>query len=384
MGETTEVIIIGGGVIGLSAAWRLRQAGAKVTLYERGECGREASWAAVGVLSPGNPNFKHALAQLQLDSLDMYPTFCAELLEATGIDPQYERCQRIELCDEDQRYRMGLSEVRAASDRRMPDGSPVLEMLTPDQTTQFETSVRAPTFGALLCRLSAQVRNPRLLQALRKAVTSAVVDVREHTQVSGLLWEGDRVIGVRAADGEHRADAVVLAAGTWSSQIDARVGELVPVHPVRGQAMLLDMDDPPFGRIVRRAKCYVVRRRDGKVLIGSTEEPEAGFQIRNTPAGVQGLADAALDMLPILAEARVQGCWSGLRPGTPDGRPLLGPVPGAAGLIAACGHFKTGLCLAPITARIITDLVMTGSTRFDLTRAAPGRSVKPGRSFRHA
>jgi glycine oxidase len=156
----------------------------------------------------------------------------------------------------------------------------------------------------------------------------------------------------------------------------------MPVHPVRGQAVLLEMPGPPFSRIVRRNKVYVVRRDDGKILVGATEEPEAGFEIRNTAAAVRALVDSAMDFIPALADASVVGMWSGLRPGTHDGRPYLGVVPGADGLLAACGHFKTGLVFAPITARIVADLVTTGSCPYDLARAAPGRPTRPRRTRR--
>lgn len=376
MSDKADVIVIGGGVIGLSVAWRLAQAGATVTLVERGACGRQASWHAVGVLSPGNPNFKHSIAQMHLRSLDMQEDFCAELRERTGIDPEYHRCQRLEFCDGDQRYRMGLSEVKAAADRTMPDGSAVLEMLSPDEALALEPGMRRPAFGALLCRVSARVDNPRLLQALAGACRLAGVIIRDRTPVNGLAWQGDRVCGVRVGDETVEADHVVLAAGAWSSRLDARVADVIEVTPVRGQAVLLETDDPPFHRIIRKRNHYVVRRKDGRIVLGSTVEHDAGFELHNTAVGVQAMLDAAIDMIPSLADAHIADMWSGLRPCTPDWRPCIGPVPGAERLIAACGHFKTGLVFAPITARIVTDLVTQGATPFDLSRALPGRPMK--------
>jgi len=376
MSASPDVVVVGGGVIGLSCAWRLAQEGLAVTLLERGFCGREASWSAVGVLSPGNPNFKHALARLHLESLDLYPAFCDELRALTGIDPEYARCRRLELCDVDQRYRMGLSEVRATADRAMPDGAPVLEMLTPDDATALEPAMQRPRYGALLCRISAQVRNPRLLQALRRACEQAGVVVCEQPPVIGLHTDGATVTGVLTADQPISARYVVVAAGTWAGSVDPRVATRMPVHPVRGQVLLLEMDDPPFRHIIRRKNHYVLRRHDGLVLGGSTVEHDAGFEIRNTAAGVEGLIQGALSLVPALADARVGGMWSGLRPCTPDWRPYIGFVPGMDGLIAAFGHFKTGLVFAPITARIVADLIMRGQTPFDLSRAAPGRPMK--------
>ncbi len=373
-----EVIVIGGGVVGLSVAWRLAQRDLRVTLLERGGCGQESSWAAAGILAPGNPNFHGPMSAMHLESLDLYPGFVAELQEITGIDVEYERCGRIELCPTDQRYRMGLSEVRAAAERRTPGGQPVLEMLTFAQAKEREPSIGGDAFGALLCRMTARIRNTRLLKALRRACELAGVKIREECPVEGLLVEGERVKGIAAKDGPLESDWVVLAAGAWSSRLHPRLEEVGRVFPSKGQAVLLHMEAPPLSGIIKCKHCYLVVRRDGHVYLGSSDEPEAGFSKRSTATAMNELMSAALEMVPAVASASLVNMWAGLRPRTDDNRPMIGPVPGLEGLIAAYGHYKTGLIFAPLTPRIVCDLIIDGRTDYDLSRCLPGRTGRDG------
>ncbi len=376
--QTCDIIVVGGGVIGLSVADRLAREGLSVTLLERGACGREASWAAAGVLKPGNPNRRGPMQQLQRASLAMFADYCADLHDRTGIDPEYIACGAIELLFDDQRYRMAASEEQAGARRGMvmPDGHAEWQMLTPDQARQVEPNVSEQCRGALLNRSSAQVRNPRLLRALVAACRARGVTIQEGMPVARLRIEGSRVIGVETRDGSIDAGGVVLCAGAWSSAIDDRLARLVPTHPVRGQVVLLDASaaaEARFTRIVTRSGCYLVPRSDGLVLVGATVEPDSGFNRRTTAAGVAKLMNDAVSLVPALARAGVAGMWAGLRPGTPDRRPYIGWVPGFDGLIAATGHYRTGLALAPVTAGIVADLVQRGSSERDLSMCRPGR-----------
>ena len=376
--SNAEVVVIGGGVVGLSVAWRLARRDLRVILLERGECGQESSWAAAGILAPGNPNFHGPMSEMHLESLDRYPDFAAELQETTGIDIEYERCGRIELCATDQRYRMGLSEVRAAAERKTPDGQAVLEMLTLEQAKEREPGIGCDAFGALYCRVTARIRNTRLLKALRRACELAGVEIREECSVEGLLVEGGRVKGIAAKDGPLESDRVVLAAGAWSSQLHPRLEEVGRVFPSKGQAVLLHMENPPLSGIIKRKHCYLIARRDGHIYLGSSDEPEAGFNKRPTATAMSELMSAALEMVPGAASASVVNMWAGLRPHTDDNRPMIGPVPGLEGLIAAYGHYKTGLIFAPLTPRIVCDLIIDGRTDYDLSRCIPGRRGRDG------
>jgi glycine oxidase len=325
------------------------------------------------MLVPPSPHRRGPVSVLLRESLAAYPAFAEELLTVTGIDIEYERCGRMEICTTDQKYRMALSQVRASEDRRMPDGSPVQEMLSVDDARRTEPAIGCEAPGVLLCRESARLRNTRLLKALRRACDLAGVKIVEDAPVIELIVEGERVRGIQGSTETHRADRVVLCAGAWSSQLHPLLERRTPVFPSRGQAVLLYMSEPPFNVLIERARCYVARRRDGHIYLGATDEPEAGFDKHTTPAGVGGLMNRALEMIPALADASVVTMWSGLRPRTPDRRPYIGPVPGLEGLIAATGHYRNGLLLAPITARIVADLVLDGRTDCDLSGCLPGR-----------
>jgi len=381
MDTTSDVIVVGGGVIGLSVADRLAREGLGVTLLERGLCGREASWASAGILKPSNPNRRGPMQQIQRAGLHTFPAYCADLRERTGIDPEYARCGSLELLFNDHRYRMALSEQRASARQTVADGPGddlEWQVLEPVDAAELEPGISRDCLGVLLCRSAAQVRNPRLLKALQAACRTGGVRIEEHSPVTRLVIDADRIRGVETETRRFAARWAVLAAGAWSSQIDPRVGSAIPTYPVRGQVVLLDASDLPgarFSHIVDRKGCYLVRRREGLVLIGATVEHESGFDRRNTPGGVTQLMEDALTLLPGLAGAGVAGMWSGLRPGTPDQRPYLGPLPGVEGLVVATGHYRTGLALAPVTAEIVRDLLVCGRSERDLSRCRPGRTT---------
>jgi len=336
--------VIGGGVIGLSIARRLAADGRGTCLLERGACGGEASWAGAGILAPHNPHRTGSIFQLHERSLDLYPAFCAELHQETSIDPEYDRC-----------------------------GEPVYRMLSADEARRLEPAASEQILGALQCQRTAQVRNPRLLAALAGSCKARGVVIHEECPAIDFLIEGRRVRGVFSQEGVFRAEHVILAAGAWSTHVADRLQGLLPVHPVRGQMVLLKTDRRPFQHVLARGRTYLVPRRDGHVLLGSTEEPEAGFSKQVTASGIAGLMERGLKLAPSLADASVEATWAGLRPGTPDDKPLLGPVPGFDGLIAATGHFRAGLTLAPATAEIVARMLSGEPYDLDLSICDPKR-----------
>jgi glycine oxidase len=374
--SSIDCLVIGGGIVGLTVARRLGRDGLRVTLLEKGRCGGEASWAGAGILSPCNPHRTDFVHHLHEHSLDLYPAFCAELFEETGVDPEYERCGELELLFTDDAYRIARADERAAAGRTMPDGAPVYELHEGDAARQIEPLISGDILGALECRRTGVVRNPRLLRAVRTACEIAGVTIREDTPAADLLFDGERVTGVITGEGAVRAGHVVLCAGAWSSQISERLGSIMPVHPVRGQMILLKLPERRFQRAIMRGRNYLVPRRDGYVLLGSTEEPEAGYSKRNTAKAIAMLMEKGMQLVPSLAEASVEATWAGLRPGTPDDKPYIGPVPGITGLIAATGHFRSGLTLAPVTAEVVSGLVQTGQSSFDLSLCRPGRLTR--------
>lgn len=375
-GGPCDALIIGGGVIGLACAERLARDGARVTLLERGVCGREASWAGAGIIQSGSWHRRDPLVQLQRESVRMYPAWTADLHERTGVDPQFIPCGSLEPLLTDQQFRMAASEVRAAEACRAEYGLSVLELLTLADVAAREPELTRDLLGAQYSAVTGQVRNPLLLDALRAAARLSGIRVLENREVVGLLRDGERVTGARTLDERIESRWTILAAGAWSSRLDPRLETLTPVYPVRGQMVLLEMPSPPLRHVIERGRCYIVPRVDGRILVGATEEHASGYEKRNTAEGVAGLLSTAQQLVPCLAGATLVRSWAGLRPGTPDRAPYIGPVPGFEGLIAACGHFRSGLVLAPVTAHIVAEIVGTGRTQRDLARVAPGRELK--------
>ena len=370
-----DVNVVGGGIIGLSCAQRLAKDGLKVTLIEGGRCGQEASWAGAGIISPCSWHRRDALARMHMDAVFSYHRFAADLRERTGIDPQFQRCGGLRLILDDNRMKMARNEVRAIGERRTPEGQPIAQTLSAGEAKSLEPHLAGEILGAQHCRMTAQVRNPRLLEALRAACAASGVEIHEDTPVRALLKDGQRVTGVKTDQAEFKAGTTVMCAGAWSSQIDSLLAERMPIHPVRGQIMLLLMDRPPLQRIIEREDefFYLVPRSDGHVLVGSTQEHDAGYSKRNTASGLARLSRLALEHVPLLGEATLVRTWAGLRPGTPDRRPFMGFVPDFENLLAATGHFRTGLTVAPVVAEIVCEFIQTGTCSYDLAKAAPGR-----------
>lgn len=360
-------------MVGMSVARVLALDGLRVTLLERGVCGAEASWACAGMLSPCHPYDNDPVAHLQHRTIERYPDFCRALMEESGVDSEYEPCGEIQLAFDDHDFQAFQTKQNGAGACPLPDGSPVYTLCNPEAVARLEPAVSSQVVGGLECRTAAQVRSPRLLRALRIACERAGVEVREHTAVHDITVEGRRVTGVQTKAGRLNARWVILCAGAWSSGIGERLGTLMPVHPVRGQMILMKLDVPPFRHILSAGRTYLVPRRDGRVLLGATEEPEAGFVKRTTPRGLAGLTEKALQMVPRLADVPIEMTWSGLRPGTPDGAPFIGPVPGFEGLLAATGHYRKGLAMAPLTAEAIGCFVRGRAFDLDLSMCAPGR-----------
>ncbi len=367
-----DVAVVGGGVVGLTAAYELAKAGLTVEVLDRGPLGAEASWAGAGIIPPGNP--ERAATPIDklraLGSVGM-PRLADELRELTGIDTGYRRCGGFEFLHPHDRDVTELWEA---------EGFP-FERLTRSQLNVCEPAAAGFPGDPYLLPTCGQVRNPWHVRALVAACERLGVRLRPGMPADGWATSGRRVTGVRVGDGVVSAGACVLAAGAWSEFLLTPLGHAPGVHPVRGQIVLFRQPAPGIERVLMTGKRYFVPRADGRVLVGSTEEPEAGFEKWPTAAGVADLLAFTTNLIPGWADAEVEKTWAGLRPGSADGLPYLGPVPGWDGVLVATGHFRAGVQLSVGTARVLTEL-LTGKApcvpleAFALDRA-PDRTTRP-------
>lgn len=364
-----DVLVLGGGVVGLTTAYFLAREGISVTVLDKGEIGREASWAGAGILPPGNPErARTPVDQLRARSAVLFPTLSAELRERTGLDNGYLRCGGIEVpapeAPPDEEWRGEGIAVRAAA---------------AGELRQLEPGLAPEVTRAFFLPDMAQVRNPRHLQALRAACQSCGVWLRPGCPAQGFERNGNRVTALRTASGELSAGRYVIAAGAWTEGLIGELGFRPGIRPVRGQITLLNTGAPLISKVIVEGKRYLVPRPDGRVLAGSTEE-DVGFDKRTTAGAVAGLLAFAIRLVPGLVEAPVERCWAGLRPGSPDGLPYLGPVPGLDNVFVAAGHFRAGIQLSPATGLVMKELLLgraptvpLDAFRLDRAPAPPAR-----------
>lgn len=352
MSGTSDVLIVGGGVIGCALAWTAARRGLSVTVVERGTPGREASWAAAGMLSPAAETGEAGpFLELARRSLGLYPGFVAALREETGEDPAYTTAGKV-LVARDAAEAGGLREMAR---RYAPIGIEV-ELLEPAEAHRLEPALGGSLVAAAFLRADHLVDNRRLGSLLWSAAARAGVHFELGERVVEVESDGARVSGVRLAGGRGLpAERVVVAAGCWSGELRGLPRPL-PVQPVRGQMLALESVPPLLERSVGSPAVYLVPRRDGRVLVGATVE-EAGYRATATAGGMHALLAGAIELVPALADAPVVEIWAGLRPGTPDDLPILGADPEVGGLFYATGHFRNGILLTPVTAALLGDLL---------------------------
>jgi glycine oxidase len=348
MSEHPDVLVLGGGVIGLTCAYFLAREGIVVEVMDKGDFGQEASWAGAGILPPGNP--EHAptpLDQLRAHSARLFPTLSAELRERTGIDNGYLRCGGLEFVGPDH---------DAHSEEWGGEGI-ICERFDEKQLQRLEPALAPGLSRAYFFPDMAQLRNPRHVKALLAGCASYGVRLRPGCPVYGFERQGERLRAVTTEMGRREAGRFLLTAGAWTDALLGQVGWQPGIHPVRGQIALLNTRTPLVRRILLHGARYLVPRPDGRMLIGSTEE-NVGFDKRTTAGAITELLTLASALVPRLADAHLERCWAGLRPGSPDGLPFLGPVPGLANLFVAAGHFRSGIQLSPATGLVLRELLL--------------------------
>jgi len=372
-----DVAIIGGGVIGTSIAFELAAEKLRVVVLDRQQIGQEASWAAAGMLSPAPASWRDdPLVRLGRESLRLYSTFSAAIEETAGQPIGYECEGALELfggpCGEEDRNRR----VRECQQQGI-----AAEAVSMETALAWENAIGQAANAAAWLPEEGRV-DPRLLMgAVAVAARHRGVEFREHCPVTGVTVHGDRCLGVVVDKGRIPAGHVVLAAGSFSSQIQS-LAQYAPTRPVRGQMVALHPNRPRLRRVLRSKNGYLVPRRCGHIVAGSTSE-EVGFDKRVTGQGVRRVLENAFELVPSLECAEIVETWSGLRPGTPDDLPILGPTP-LEGLLIATGHYRNGILLAAATARLVREWVTRGRTFFDTEPFSPLRFAKLKQQAQHA
>lgn len=364
-----DVLIIGGGVIGLSIARELSRMGMeRISVVDRGRIGSGASWAAAGMLSPNAEceeidDFYRFCDESRL----VFPELASRILAETGIDIELDQTGTIYTAFSDD----DLKHLENRFERQKAAGIPV-SRLSAAETLELEPAIASNLLGSLLFPGDWQVENRKLLSALRKFVFDNGIDVIENLGVESIIVEGKRVCGAVARGRRLFADVTVLATGAWTSYIRIP-GEMLPftVKPIRGQMISYKPVTRSVRHIIYSPRGYLVPRVDGRILIGATIE-DVGFDDSTTYEGGSCLSEVANEIAPFLAKEPIQEHWSSLRPFAPGGRPIIGTVPGFEGLLAATGHYRNGILLAPLTAKLIAELVVNGTRSPYLDVFGPG------------
>ncbi len=343
-----DVAVVGGGIIGGSIAFELTMHKLRVVLLDRKEPGQEASWAAAGMLAPA-PESPDAMPLVPLGraSLERYPRFVAAVEEASGSRVGYRREGTLELIFNEEAEREPGSRLTLHQGLGLP-----AEALEIERARELEPTLSSEARAAVLLSYEASVDNRALTAAVLAAASARGAEIRARADVQALVREGNRCVGVIAGGEKISAAQVVIAAGCYSGALEG-VAPYAPTRPVRGQMMALRSAKVQIRRVLRSPRGYIVPRGNGLFVAGSTSE-NVGFEKSVTPAGLAQILRTALELAPGLADAAVVESWSGLRPDTPDHLPLLGPTD-IEGLVIATGHYRNGILLAPITAKLIGE-----------------------------
>jgi len=348
-----DIVIVGGGVIGLTIARALALRGVRdVCLVERGNLGKEASWAAAGMLLPQvEADAPDDFFNFACQSRDLYPDFAAALREETGIDVELDTTGTLYLALTEHDH----EEIEKRYEWQTQAGFSV-ELLSGAEARALEPCISEATLGALRFPKDIQVENRRLLSALANTVTKLGVEIATQTTVESVNIEGNRVRSVQTSRGAIDCPTLVIAAGTWSSFIKS--APVPAIEPIRGQMICLEAKPQLTRHVIYSPRGYIVPRQDGRLLAGSTSE-HAGFAKCVTAGGIATILKNALEISPGISSLPVLDTWAGLRPRAADGLPVIGPCGEIDGLFYATGHYRNGILLAPLTGELISKAIVS-------------------------
>ena len=365
--KTSDVLIVGGGIIGLSLAQELALQKLSVTVLERGQMGQEASSAGAGILAP-RAEMEEAgpLAQLLLASRKIYPAFVKQVSNCSGLSIDFSISGLLSVALN--------SEQQAELDRKKQQQTELgleVQSLWREETLRMESCLNPALLSALYFPEEGYVNNRELVEAVRLVCLQLGARLVPECSVLAVKAERDNVSGVETSLGFFASRRVVIAAGSWSGQIPTGLPYVLPVKPARGQMVAMKMLPPGLRHVVYGSNGYLVPRKDGRVLLGSTVE-WVGYDKQVTLDGMEQITASAVALAPALRSSTFVECWAGLRPFCEGGLPVLGPTE-IDGLYFATGHFRNGLLLAPITAKLMADVIVAGNIAKILEPFLPSR-----------
>ncbi len=373
MKNTMDVLIIGGGVVGLNCAWRLAQKGAYVTLVERRECGGGSSNAALGALWPSDATKHNPLQTLQRQSLWKFEAFAEEVREDSGVDILFQRSGRLENILSEKHFAHSQQEMLAANEEwpQFGDGSPTFQIIDTQTAHELEPLTQFGEYGAIQCQATAQLSTERMVQALKRAARNTGVIIREHEELYKIKVKKRKVVSIRTNQNSYHPEIVLICAGAWSSILHPFLKQYAPVMPLKGQALLLELSKPILQRVVKNDSIYLIQRENNQVILGATTELDAGYDEEITDAAREQLLQQAAQFVPAVREAKVLQQWAGLRPAPNYRKPIMGPLPNVEGLWAATGHGKIGIGISPLIGTLMAEWLTEGQPSQDLSTFLP-------------
>jgi glycine oxidase len=352
--SSADVAVVGGGAIGCSIAYHAAGRGAKVVLLEAERLGSGSSGALAGMLSGQAETEKsEPMRDLMIRGREYHKELAQDLYETTSLDPGYVWDGALRTA------RDGASEMRLREEHSWNESAGLaFEWLSGDEARELEPELSPNVTAGLYLPDDGQVNPPQLLNALAIGAAIRGAELMEATRVIGFVTEDQRVTGLRTTRGRISTGTVVVACGAFSNVLSEQLGIELPVYPLKGEMLVTNMWPSPIrANVWDSANFYVVPKKDGRVIIGATEEPNVHDR-SPTLGGVADLSRAAVDLIPTLSGAAFVSTWGGLRPATPSGLPVLGPAGGWEGLLLATGHFRNGVLLSAITGQIIGALAL--------------------------
>jgi len=349
MTKIPDITIVGGGVIGLLTAREFIKAGATVTIIEKNDLGRESSWAGGGILLPLYPwRQPDAITRLVVQSLKLYPSLASQLAAETQTDPEWHPCGLLIVKNPDMAAAINWCDANGI-------------LYRPADADFFDTLNTIPDQPLWLPEI-AQVRNPRLVKSLKQDLIAKGVTLIEHCEASSINLDKNRITAINTTSGQFAVNQLVIAAGAWTGRMfqqffPAAIANAPEIKPVKGQMLLFDARPDTLSHMVLDGDQYLIPRRDGKILAGSTVEQD-DFDKTTTAEARDRLHAFAVNLLPSLNSFPVINHWAGLRPGTEHGIPYIARHPEVGNLFINAGHFRNGLAMGPASAQLMADLVL--------------------------